>query len=404
MEKIRIYFRLLIIFEAESDILFVKLLTKFSDGVIAVLKLMRAPSKYVQGPDALLHLYDDVKDMGKSFLFVCSKSGCKAAKPKIEKSFSGKGLNARFEVFGGTSSRGEIAKMQKIAREDNIDVICGIGGGSAIDTAKAAAYYEHLPVVVIPTVCATDAPCTGLSVVYNDDGTFSNYIFYPKNPDAVIVDSSVIVKAPVRFLVAGMGDALGTYFEARMCEKTNSPSLENGGITKSAMALCELCYHTLLADGYQAKKSVELGVLTPAVEAVIEANTYLSGVGADNGGLATAHSVYNGFTALKECENTMHGELVAFGTLIQLVLEDAPDDEVGAVMDFCTSVGLPITLKQVGVTDPKRVRMAAEKACAPGESIHNMLGDVTPDQLYDAILSADAIGKDFCFECEEDDE
>ena len=360
-----------------------------------MLKLMRAPSKYVQGKDALLELYDHVNDLGKSFLFICSKSGFKAAKPKIEKSFDGKDTKILFEVFGGISSTGEIAKMQKIAKDNHIDVICAIGGGSAIDTAKATAYYEKLPVVIIPTVCATDAPCTGLSVIYNDDGTFSNYIFYPKNPDAVIVDSSIIVNAPVRFLIAGMGDALGTYFEARMCLKTNSPSLENGGITKSAMALCELCYDTLLENGYKAKKAAEQKVLTPAVEAIIEANTYLSGVGADNGGLATSHSVYNGFTALEECEKTMHGELVAFGTLAQLVLENAPMEEVEEVMDFCGSVGLPVTLAEVGVTDKARVMIAAEKACAPGESIHNMLGDVTPEQLYHAILAADAIGTEY---------
>ncbi|WP_312694147.1 glycerol dehydrogenase [Caproiciproducens sp.] len=360
-----------------------------------MLKLMRAPSKYVQGKDALLELYDHVNDLGKSFLFICSKSGFKAAKPKIEKSFDGRDAKILFEVFGGISSTGEIARMQKIAKDNHIDVICAIGGGSAIDTAKATAYYEKLPVVIIPTVCATDAPCTGLSVIYNDDGTFSNYIFYPKNPDAVIVDSSIIVNAPVRFLIAGMGDALGTYFEARMCLKTNSLSLENGGITKSAMALCELCYDTLLENGYKAKKAAEQKVLTPAVEAIIEANTYLSGVGADNGGLATSHSVYNGFTALEECEKTMHGELVAFGTLAQLVLENAPMEEVEEVMDFCVSVGLPVTLAEVGVTDKTRVMTAAEKACAPGESIHNMLGDVTPEQLYHAILAADAIGMEY---------
>src|SRR5699024_10022784 len=140
-------------------------------------------------------------------------------------------------------------------------------------------------VISMPTVCATDAPCTGLSVLYEDDGTFKNYIFYPDNPDAVIVDSSVICKAPVRFLVSGMGDALGTFFEARMCEKAKAPSLENGGVTKSAMALCQLCYDTLLEHGAKAKKAVELGLMTPDVDAIIEANTYLSGVGADNGGL-----------------------------------------------------------------------------------------------------------------------
>ncbi len=360
-----------------------------------MLKLMRAPSKYVQGKDALLELHENVKDLGKSFLFICSRSGYRVAKDKIEKSFEGSGASIRFEVFGGISSTGELEKLRKIAGENHIEVIAAIGGGSAIDTAKATAYYEGLPVVIIPTVCATDAPCTGLSVIYHDDGTFSNYIFYPKNPDAVIVDTAIIAKSPVRFLVAGMGDALGTYFEARACLASGAPSLENGGITKSAMALCELCYETLLEDGYKAKVSVEQGLLTPAVESIVEANTYLSGVGADNGGLAVSHSVYNGFTALEECEKTMHGELVAFGTIAQLVLENAPMEEIEEVIAFCVSVGLPITLKQVGVTDESRVMIAAEKACAEGESIHNMLGDVTPQQLYDAILTASRIGEGY---------
>ena len=358
-----------------------------------MLKLMRAPSKYVQGKDAFLEVYENIKDLGSSVLFICSNSGYKASKDKIEKSFNETNIKIIFEIFSGISSTGEIERMRKIAKENNIEIIAAIGGGSAIDTAKATAYYEKLPVVIMPTVVATDAPCTGLSVIYNDDGTFSNYIFYPKNPDVVIVDTSIIVKAPVRFLVAGMGDALGTYFEARACVKTNSPSLENGGITKSAMALCSLCYDTLLEDGYIAKLSAEKGLLTPAVENIIEANTYLSGVGADNGGLAVAHSVYNGFTALEECEKTMHGELVAFGTIAQLIIENAPQDELDEVIEFCVSVGLPITLEQVGVTDTERVKIACEKACMEGESIHNMLGDVTPEELYNALLTADAIGK-----------
>ena len=364
-------------------------------GECKMLKLMRAPSKYVQGKDALLEVYENTKEMGKSFLFICSRSGCRATKEKIEKSFEGKGAKIRFEIFGGVSSTGEIERMRKIVREDEIEVVAGVGGGSAIDTAKATAYFEKRPVVIIPTVAATDAPCTGLSVIYNDDGSFDNYIFYPKNPDCVIVDSTVIAQAPVKFLIAGMGDALGTYFEARACDRTNAPSLENGGITRSAMALCRLCYETLLADGYKAKLAVEMGLHTPAVEKIIEANTYLSGVGADNGGLAVSHSVYNGFTALTECEETMHGSIVAFGTIAQLVIEDAPMEEIGQVVDFCISVGLPVTLAQIGVGDVDRVKLAAEKACAPGETIHNMLGDVTPKELYDALLEADAIGKSY---------
>ena len=175
------------------------------------------------------------------------------------------------------------------------------------------------------------------------------------------------------------------------CLRTKSPSLEFGGITRSAMALCELCYKTLKEYGSAAKYACEHKLVTPALDAIIEANVYLSGVGADNGGLATAHSFYNGLTALGG-HSVPHGNCVAFGTLVQLVLEGAPKEEFEEVQNFCLEVGLPITLEEIGITKEEEVRVIAEKACADGESIHNMAGDVTPDELYAAILAADTLG------------
>lgn len=285
--------------------------------------------------------------------------------------------------------------MRKIVVDDNIDVVVALGGGSAVDTAKATAYFKNKKVVIIPTIVATDAPCTGLSVIYNDDGTFDKYIFYPANPDAVIVDTQVIANAPTKFLVAGMGDALGTYFEARACQRVGAHSLENGGITHSAMALCRICYDILMENGAMAKEAVDNNLVTPAVEAVVEAATYLSGVGADNGGLAAAHSIYNGFTGLEECEKTNHGDLVAFGTVVQLIIENAPKSEINEVMEFMAEVGLPLTLDKVGLTDKSRLIIACEKACAEGETIHNMVGDMTPELLESATLTADVLGRKF---------
>ena len=207
------------------------------------------------------------------------------------------------------------------------------------------------------------------------------------------MDSEIIANAPVKFLVAGMGDALGTYFEARACQRTDAPSLENGGITRSAMALCRLCYDTLREYGAAARKACECHVVTPALEAIIEANVYLSGVGADNGGLAVAHSFYNGLTALGG-HSAPHGCCVAFGTLVQLVLEGASKEEFREVQDFCMEVGLPVTLEEIGITKDEEIRVIAEKSCVEGESIHNMVADVTPDQLYAAIIAADALGKE----------
>lgn len=186
------------------------------------LRAMREPLKYVQGRDALLKFQEEMGYMGKRWLFVCSNSGYKACHDKIEKSFGTLDDYRRYEIFGGISSKGEIAKMEAIVKEDKIDTVVAVGGGSAVDTAKATAYYTGKHIVILPTVAATDAPCTGLSVIYNDDHSFDKYLFYPTNPDAVMVDTTVIANAPVKFLIAGMGDALGTYFEGRASIRTES--------------------------------------------------------------------------------------------------------------------------------------------------------------------------------------
>ena len=357
------------------------------------LLLMRAPLKYIQGKNALKKFYENSNEFGKKYLFICSHSGYEATHDLVEESFKGSKATRHYEIFGGISSVGEINKMKEIVKNEKIDVVVGVGGGSAIDTAKATAYYTKRRIAIIPTVCATDAPCTGLSVIYNDDHSFNSYLFYPNNPDLVVVDSGVIAKSPAKFLIAGMGDALGTYFEARACYKTTSKSLENGGITLSAMALRKLCYETLQKDGKKALISVENHLVTPELDAIIEANTYLSGVGADNGGLCVAHSFYNGVTSLGK-KTAMHGNCVAYGTLVQLLLENSSKEEFNEVRDFMYSVGFPLTLEVIGITDDD-VHQVAVASCVAGESIHNLSGDVKVDELEDAIKLCDRLGHEF---------
>lgn len=356
------------------------------------LRAMRVPLKYVQGRDALLKFQEEMGYMGKRWLFVCSRSGYKACHDKIEQSFGDLDDYRRYEIFGGISSKSEIDKMQDIVKEDKIDTVVAVGGGSAVDTAKATAYYSGKHIVIVPTVAATDAPCTGLSVIYNDDHSFDKYLFYPTNPDAVMVDTTVIANAPVKFLIAGMGDALGTYFEGRASIRTESASLEGTGITRAGQALARLCYDTLREYGKQAVEACKVHAVTPALENIVEANVYLSGVGADNVNCAAAHSFYNGVTSLG-IAHADHGCCVALGTLVQLILEGVPKEEFEEVQNFCMEVGLPVTLEEIGVTTAEQVETIAKNACVPGETIHNLAGDVQPVELYDAILQADAMGK-----------
>lgn len=155
-------------------------------------------------------------------------------------------------------------------------------------------------------------------------------------------------------------------------------------------------YDTILENGRPAKLAVERGVATEAVERVVEANTLLSGIGFESGGLAAAHSFHDGVTALGETHRFYHGEKVAFGVIVQLVLENRPAALVDEILRFCIDVGLPVTLADIGVTDAteEKVRRVAEVTAGPEETIHSEPFPVTPDIVYSAIVAADALGAD----------
>lgn len=363
-------------------------------------RIFNSPSKYIQGPDALAELGTHVAPLGSKLLAIATPAGIERVGDKVHRGFAGADADVIFEAFEGECSDREIERLCGIAREQGCDVVAGIGGGKVLDTAKAVAHFLSAPVVVCPTAASSDAPCSALSVVYTDEGVFDRYLFLPANPNIVLMDTTVIAGAPVRLAISGMGDALATYFEAKACVDSEADTCAGGKSTSAALVLARLCFDTLMADGVKAKVALEAGCSTPAVEHVIEANTLLSGIGFESCGLAAAHAVHNGMTQLPETHAMLHGEKVAFGTLVQLVLENAPTETFEQVMGFCLEVDLPVTLGDLGVEDISRERImaVAEAACAPTDTMGNLPFAVTPNMVCDAILAADALGRYYSLE------
>ena len=216
----------------------------------------------------------------------------------------------------------------------------------------------------------------------------------PKNPDLVLLDSKIVAAAPTRFLISGMGDALATWFEAESCKKNYAGNMTGYYGSMTAFSLAELCFNTLLEFGVDAKAACDAGTVTPALEHVIEANTLLSGLGFESGGLATAHAVHNGLTVLEPTHAYYHGEKVAIGTLTSLILTDKSSEEIHKIFAFCESIGLPTTLADIGLVDVSDddLMKAATAACAEGETIHNEAFKVTPEQVFYALKAMNKIG------------
>ena len=357
-------------------------------------RILISPSKYVQGKQVLNQLTTIVKEYGVKPLLVASANDLMYVASALKSAQETLSLPMIETNFRGECSKVEIERLTKIAKENQCDVIIGLGGGKALDTAKAIAHYESLPVIIVPTIASTDAPCSSLAVIYTEEGAFEEYIFFKSNPNLVLVDSQVIANAPVRFLVAGMGDALSTYFEARACLRSNANNIPGGKSTKLAVAAAKLCYETLLEDSLKAKAACEANVVTSALENIIEANILLSGMGFESSGLAAAHAIHNGLTALDETHHCYHGEKVSFGVLVHLILENASSEELNTVLSYCKSVGLPTNLHALGVKEitDEKVMAVAKLACAEGETIHNMPFEVTPDDVFAAIMTANTMG------------
>lgn len=351
------------------------------------------PGKYIQGPGAISELPSLVKVFGGRGLVLASPTSCGRILPGSGLELQAHALTV--ERFAGECCEKELSRVAAMIREKKADVLVAMGGGKTIDTAKIAADRAGIPVLVVPTIASTDAPCSGCAVLYSEQGVFEKVYYQKLNPAVVLVDTDIIVKAPVRFLVAGMGDALATWFEAKSCSDTQSANECGGLATLTGLTLARLCYDTLFKYGETARIAAERNIVTPAVEHIVEANILLSGVGFESGGLAGAHSIHNGLTALEETHAYYHGEKVAFGVLAGLQLTDAPPEEAAAVFSFCEKVGLPTTLADLGIQSagPDRLMAVAEKACAPGECIHHEAGEITPEKVLQAMLAADAIGQ-----------
>lgn len=330
-------------------------------------------------------------------LILSSSSPARLLRDVWATSLSDAGIHHDVEIFRGECSPEEVERVCKAARAIGAAVVIGAGGGKVLDTSRAVAAELGLPTVNCPTVASSDAPCSALSVLYTPDGEFLEFRFSPRNPDLVLVDTAVIARAPSRLLVAGIGDALATWWEAKAVREANAANQLGGKPTMTGTALAELCYELLLSNAVAAKAACEANVVTPALENLVEANTLLSGLGFESGGLAAAHSVHNGLTAIPETHHFMHGEKVSFGLVTQLVLENRSPDDLDQVLGLARAVGLPMTLAEVGI-DPvtaEAVETIAAKSVAKGETIHHEPFSVDADAVGDAIVAADRIGTRF---------
>lgn len=359
-------------------------------------KIFASPSRYIQGKDVLKTGLSHIAKLGNKALLLSDDIVWKLVGEELKGNLEAEGIAVVHVPFNGEASVNEINRVTAIGTENGVDVVIALGGGKTIDSGKAICDNLQVPIAVLPTIASTDAPTSALSVIYNDAGAFEKYLFYKKNPELVMVDTAVVSKAPTRLLASGIADALATYVEARAVKQKHGNTMAGGKQTLAAIAIAEKCEAILFEYGLQAMADNQAKCVTEALEAVVEANTLLSGVGFESAGLAAAHAIHNGFTAIEgDIHHLTHGEKVAYGTLTQLYLENRPKAELDKYIGFYQALGLPTTLAELhlaGVSEEELLKIGTQ-ATIEGETIHQMPFAITASDVADALKGLDAYVK-----------
>jgi len=389
-------------------------------------KVLIAPMRYVQGPNALAQLGQHLQGMGVTNpLVIGGPTALGVCRETMLHSMNELGIRSEFLEFHGECTFDEIRRIKDACGAGEHDAMIACGGGKVLDTGRSAAagnavnagvvppeVIENVgagvPCIQIPTIAATDAPTARVSVIYTEKGEFETFLVFQANPDMVFVDTQVIADAPVETLVSGMGDALATYFEASLSYQTGSPVLAGGLSTRTAQMMARFAFDTLMEYGVQARLEAENHIAGPALEAVVEANILLSGLGYESGGLAAAHAIALSWTRVYDLfeVHPTHGQFVAFSTLTQLMLEGRNAEFLDTIYGFCRDIGLPTTFQELGLNNAtdEAIMKVAEDASKNVLITSMPRATAAPDdagRFYDpaeiltCLKGADAYGRGF---------
>lgn len=314
-------------------------------------------------------------------LWIGGRQASAAAEPYLPPAFSQAG-DRRVEFQGHCTA----SQVERLAARAGAGPVIGIGGGSALDTAKAVAVRAGRPFVAVPTIAATCAAWTPLSVWYDDEGRALRFEVFPQAAFLVLVEPRILAAAPVEYLKAGIGDTLAKWYEARvLCSAPETLPLG----ARIGLDLSRTIQEILLAQGAGALAANRRGVpdkdFTDVIDSVIAAGGAVGGFGERFTRVAGAHAVHNGLTALPELGSVLHGAKVAFGILVQLTLEGRSEER--AVLEKAYGLwGLPRTLADLGIDpDDPRLDDVVAQTLLPHESIHALPFPVTPQTLKEAL-------------------
>lgn len=310
---------------------------------------------YTVGQDAYREIPKYCGLYGKKAVVIGGHKAMAAAKEKLLAAVAGSDLCITdFIWFGKDCTYAAAKELEALSAVQEADMIFAVGGGKAVDTCKLVSMDLGKPYFSFPTIASNCAAASALSIVYNEDGSFCDFVHFLESAKHIFIDTDIIAKAPVEYLWAGIGDTYAKYYEVSVSAKGEQLS----HYMAMGVNLSRMCMESLLQHGEQALRANEQQLASEDLEqaalAIIITTGWVSMLVARdhtmdyNGGVA--HAVFYGLCNLPGFEEThLHGVVVGFGVLM-LLLIDGQEEEYQKMVAFNKRVNLPTTLEEIGVT------------------------------------------------------
>lgn len=276
--------------------------------------------RYIQAPNAILRCGEEIARLGRFPLIVGDDTTLSLTRALLEKGLVGHCEGWEIAVHNGSCCDEAAHDLSARAQALGCDVIVGVGGGVLMDLAKLCACFATLPVVNIPTSSATCAAYAPLSVRYTPEGRTVGTKHYGHEVNAVIADTALLAKQPIRLLLAGVFDALAKFVEIKQRYRVGKAAPLG---LDYAYVMATHSYEVLMERTPACIEAMKRGEITEDVEQVIftaiAATGVISGIARGANQCALAHKFYENsrYLYFEESKPFLHGEIVGVGLLLQ---------------------------------------------------------------------------------------
>lgn len=310
---------------------------------------------------AVERLPEEIARLGKKVYLVAGENAWAADGGHVSELLNGAGIPFALDVYTGPCSEEKAREIASACEKQGCDIVVGLGGGRIMDLAKASVNLEdpclRLRLINVPTIAATCASYTPLSIIYSPDGFYSHNLYFKREIDCVICDVSILLREPKRYLASGMLDAMAKWVEISHFAYRVP---EAGPDELLARSLAKGMYDDLKRDCLAAFAGEEKAMRNAVFHNIVTTGI-VSGISRGAYQVALAHGLYYTVRGLypRESKPCLHGEIVAVGMLLQSLYLGNTEQEK-ALRALMVRMSMPLSLSDINVpTDGKTLRAFA---------------------------------------------